>query len=71
MDDWKIVSGGRDSIVQVWDVSSRKKLYKLHEMETTHCLAFNEYQLYVGGSTLVRHDFTPKLRSTPFDCALS
>jgi hypothetical protein len=74
MDDWKIVSGGREHTVMVWDVAQQRRMFKLTELEGTHALALNDTHLYVGASSLVRHDFTPRIRGkieSTFDCALS
>lgn len=74
MDDWKIVSGGREHSVMVWDIAKQERLYKIHAAENTQSLAFHETSLFVGGNSLVRHDFTPKKEGKhhdSFECSLS
>lgn len=60
MDNWKIVSGARDRVVMTWDLATQTNMYKITEPDSVRSVAFDETNLYVGGVSVVVHDFVPR-----------
>ena len=38
MDDWKVVSGGEEGLVSVWDYRMNRKLWEVHSRYAGPCL---------------------------------
>ncbi|XP_075389963.1 F-box/WD repeat-containing protein 8 [Tenrec ecaudatus] len=45
MDEWKIVSGGEEGLVTVWDYRMNQKLWEVHSRHPVRHLAFNSHSL--------------------------
>ncbi|XP_060468391.1 F-box/WD repeat-containing protein 8 isoform X1 [Panthera onca] len=45
MDDWKIVSGGEEGLVSVWDYRMNQKLWEVHSRHPVRHLSFNSHSL--------------------------
>ncbi|XP_049721510.1 F-box/WD repeat-containing protein 8 [Elephas maximus indicus] len=45
MDDWKIVSGGEEGLVTVWDYRMNQKLWEVHSRHPVRHIAFNSHSL--------------------------
>lgn len=45
MDDWKIVSGGEEGLVCVWDYRMNQKLWEVHSRHPVRHLSFNSHSL--------------------------
>lgn len=74
MDDYKIISGGRDHLVMVWDIAKQEMLFKIAEPDSPQSLAFDHSMLYVAGQSLMKHDFSPKkgyVMDSTLECSVS
>nr|XP_020019262.1 F-box/WD repeat-containing protein 8-like [Castor canadensis] len=45
MDDWKIVSGGEEGLVSVWDYRMNQKLWEVHSRHPVRHISFNSHSL--------------------------
>ncbi|CAH6778828.1 Fbxw8 [Phodopus roborovskii] len=45
MDDWKIVSGGEEGLVCVWDYRMNQKLWEVHSRHPVRYISFNSHSL--------------------------
>lgn len=45
MDDWKVVSGGEEGLVSVWDYRMNQKLWEVHSRHPVRYLSFNSHSL--------------------------
>lgn len=45
MDDWKIVSGGEEGLVSVWDYRMNQKLWEVHSRHPVRYISFNSHSL--------------------------
>uniref|UniRef100_A0A4W2CBP2 F-box and WD repeat domain containing 8 n=1 Tax=Bos indicus x Bos taurus TaxID=30522 RepID=A0A4W2CBP2_BOBOX len=45
MDDWKIVSGGEEGLVSVWDYRMSQKLWEVHSRHPVRHISFNSHSL--------------------------
>lgn len=45
MDDWKIVSGGEEGLVSVWDYRMNQKLWEVHSRHPVRHVSFNSHSL--------------------------
>nr|XP_014336220.1 PREDICTED: F-box/WD repeat-containing protein 8 [Bos mutus] len=45
MDDWKIVSGGEEGLVSVWDYRMSRKLWEVHSRHPVRHISFNSHSL--------------------------
>ncbi|XP_059532663.1 F-box/WD repeat-containing protein 8 isoform X2 [Myotis daubentonii] len=45
MDDWKVVSGGEEGLVSVWDYRMNQKLWEVHSRHPVRHLAFTSHSL--------------------------
>ncbi|KAM4827516.1 F-box/WD repeat-containing protein 8 isoform 2-T4 [Thomomys bottae] len=45
MDDWKIVSGGEEGLVSVWDYRMNEKLWEAHSRHPVRHVSFNSHSL--------------------------
>ncbi|KAF6081152.1 F-box and WD repeat domain containing 8 [Phyllostomus discolor] len=45
MDDWKIVSGGEEGLVSVWDYRMSQKLWEVHSRHPVRHIAFDSHSL--------------------------
>ncbi|XP_037012002.2 F-box/WD repeat-containing protein 8 isoform X4 [Artibeus jamaicensis] len=45
MDDWKVVSGGEEGLVSVWDYRMNQKLWEVHSRHPVRHIAFNSHSL--------------------------
>uniref|UniRef100_A0A8D1G7Z1 F-box/WD repeat-containing protein 8 n=1 Tax=Sus scrofa TaxID=9823 RepID=A0A8D1G7Z1_PIG len=45
MDDWKVVSGGEDGLVSVWDYRMNQKLWEVHSRHPVRHISFNSHSL--------------------------
>lgn len=45
MDDWKIVSGGEEGLVSVWDYRMNQKLWEVHSRHPVRHIAFSSHRL--------------------------
>ncbi|KAF6277860.1 F-box and WD repeat domain containing 8 [Rhinolophus ferrumequinum] len=45
MDDWKIVSGGEEGLVSVWDYRMNQKLWEVHSRHPVRHIAFSSHSL--------------------------
>eukprot|EP00069_Balaena_mysticetus_P013089 bmy_01414T0 len=45
MDDWKIVSGGEEGLVSVWDYRMNQKLWEVHSRHPVRHISFNCHSL--------------------------
>ncbi|GAB1290088.1 F-box/WD repeat-containing protein 8 [Apodemus speciosus] len=45
MDDWKVVSGGEEGLVSVWDYRMSRKLWEVHSRHPVRYLSFNSHSL--------------------------
>ncbi|KAM5312978.1 F-box/WD repeat-containing protein 8 isoform 2-T2 [Glossophaga mutica] len=45
MDDWKIVSGGEEGLVSVWDYRMNQKLWEVHSRHPVRHIAFDSHSL--------------------------
>lgn len=73
MDDWKIISGGRDHVVNFWDLSSATRMYKIPEAASAHAIAFDHSTLFVAGAMINKYSFLPRsaAKVETGDCVLS
>ncbi|XP_004597853.2 F-box/WD repeat-containing protein 8 [Ochotona princeps] len=45
MDDWKVVSGGEEGLVSVWDYRMNQKLWEVHSRHPVRHISFNSHSL--------------------------
>ncbi|KAM5191127.1 F-box/WD repeat-containing protein 8 [Callospermophilus lateralis] len=45
MDDWKVVSGGEEGLVSVWDYRMNQKLWEVHSRHAVRHISFNSHSL--------------------------
>ncbi|XP_055987034.1 F-box/WD repeat-containing protein 8 [Sorex fumeus] len=61
MDDWKIVSGGEEGLVTVWDYRMAQKLWEVHSRHPVRHVAFNRHRLITANVPYERVVRSPEL----------
>ncbi|XP_022341648.2 F-box/WD repeat-containing protein 8-like [Crassostrea virginica] len=64
MDDWKIISGGYDGFVFVWDLRMAHKLWEIHNRHPVRHCRFSEEKLFIGNVPVSKFPVVDEFENT-------